>query len=244
MTDQLLSELRKMRSTRTNLGLLVGMVLLILLTALLGGLVPKAADLAGHDEQHALLSAGTSGALFAALIGVMAITGEFRHGTIRSTFVFTPHRTRVIVAKVLASLFMGILFGLAAITLSFGAGYAALTIRDIPLELETNHVMWLFLGTPVITAAWAAIGVGLGAIVRNQVLAVIGLIVWAIVIDNLLVNLVPRVGGYTPSGSSAALVADPAEHVLAAPAGAIVLVTYVLAFVAAGAVLVARRDVT
>jgi ABC-2 type transport system permease protein len=244
MTDQLLAELRKMRSTRTNLGLLAGMVALILLTVLLVGFVTKAAELAGHDDQHGLLSAGTSAALFAALIGVMAITSEFRHGTIRPTFVVTPRRTRVIAAKVIASLLMGILFGLAAITLSFGIGYAVLAVRDIPLALDTNHVIWLFVGTPVMTAAWAAIGVGLGAVVRNQVLAVIGLIVWAMVIDNLLVNLVPRIGGYTPGGSSAALVADPADYVLAAPAGALILLAYVATFVAAGALLVARRDVT
>jgi ABC-2 type transport system permease protein len=244
MTDQLLAELRKMRSTRTNLGLLAGMVALILLTVVLTGFITKASELAGHDNQHGLLSAGTAGALFAALIGVMAITSEFRHGTIRPTFVVTPHRTRVLAAKIIASLLMGTLFGLTAITLSFGIGYAVLAIRDIPLELETSHVIWLFIGTPVMTAAWAAIGVGLGAVVRNQVLAVIGLIVWAMIIDNLLVNLVSRIGGYTPVGSSAALVADPADYVLSAPAGALVLVAYVLALVAAGVVLVARRDVT
>jgi ABC-2 type transport system permease protein len=174
----------------------------------------------------------------------MAMTSEFRHGTIRPTFVFTPRRSRVLAAKVIASLLMGILFGLAAITLSFGIGYTVLTARDIPLQLNTNHVVWLFVGTPLITAAWAAIGVGLGALVRNQVFAVIGLIVWAMVIDNLLVNLVPRIGGYTPGGSSAALVADPADYVLSTPAGALVLVAYVVALVAAGTLLVARRDVT
>ena len=244
MTDQLLSELRKMRSTRTNLGLLAGMIGLILLTVLLNGFITKRPELAEMNNQYAVLSAGTSAALFAALIGVMAITSEFRHGTIRSTFVVTPHRTRVITAKVVASLLMGILFGLAAIGLSFGIGYLVLRARGIPLELETSHVVWLFVGTPLITAAWAAIGVGFGALVRNQVFAVIGLIVWAMVIDNILVNLVPRIGGYTPGGSSAALVADPADYVVSAPAGALVLAAYVLALVASGAFLVARRDVT
>jgi ABC-2 type transport system permease protein len=197
MTDQLLAELRKMRSTRTNLGLLGGMVALILLTVLLNGFIPKPHELASHDNQHALLSAGTSAALFAALIGVMAITSEFRHGTIRPTFVVTPHRTRVIAAKVAASLLMGVLFGLAAIGLSFGVGCAILSVRDIPLELGTSHVLWLMLGTPAMTAAWAAIGVGLGAVVRNQVFAVIGLIVWAMVVDNLLRGLIP--GATRPS---------------------------------------------
>ena len=244
MTDQLLSELRKMRSTRTNVGLLAGMVALILLSVVLGGFVPGKADLTGHDNQHSLLSAGTSAALFAALIGVMAITSEFRHGTIRPTFVFTPRRSRVVLAKVVASLVMGVAFGLMAIALSFGIGYAILSIRGIPFALDTGHVFALFLGTPAITAAWAALGVGLGAIVRNQVGAVIGLIAWAMVVDNLIVSLVPSVGAYTPAGSSAALVADPRDWVLAAYAGGGVLLVYVLAFVAAGTMLVTRRDVT
>jgi ABC-2 type transport system permease protein len=244
MTDQLLAELRKMRSTRTNLGLLAGMVALILLTVLLNGFVTKKPELADLENQYGLLSAGTTAALFAALIGVMAITSEFRHGTIRPTFVVTPRRTHVLAAKVLASLLMGVLFGLAAIALSFGLGSAILSIRGIPLELERSDVVWLMLGTPALTAAWAAIGVGLGAVVRNQVFAVIGLIVWAMVIDNILVNLVPGVGSYTPGAASAAIIAYPAEYVLSAAAGALLLLAYVTAFVAGGAALIARRDVT
>ena len=53
MIDVLLSELRKMRSTRTNLGLLAAMLGLILLTVLVNGLVlgeagPPAARLPAH----------------------------------------------------------------------------------------------------------------------------------------------------------------------------------------------------
>jgi ABC-2 type transport system permease protein len=244
MTDQLLSELRKMRSTRTNLGLLGGMVALILLTVILTGFLTKKLELADLENQYAVLSAGTSAALFAALIGVMAITSEFRHGTIRPTFVVTPHRSRVITAKVLSSLLMGVLFGLAAIGLSFGIGYAVLAFRDVPVALSTNDVLWLVLGTPVLTAAWAALGVGLGAVIRNQVFAVIGLIVWAMVIDNLIRGLVPSIGGYTPVGASAAIIADPTDYVLSAAAGGMLLLGYVAVFITAGALLVARRDVT
>ena len=244
MTDQLLSELRKMRSTRTNLGLLVGMLLLLLLTVLVNGLVPAARDLDTVTRQYAFLSAGTAGALFASLIGVMAITSEYRHGTIRPTFVVTPKRQRVIVAKLVASLVMGVGFGLVAIGLSFGIGYAILSGRGIDLALTRSDVLWLVLGTPVMTAAWAALGLGFGAIVRNQVLAVIGLIVWAMVVDNLLRGLVPSVGSYTPSGASAAIVGDPEKHVLSAAAGGGLLLFYVSLLVGVGTWLVARRDVT
>jgi ABC-2 type transport system permease protein len=244
MTDQLLSELRKMRSTRTNLGLLAGMIGLTLLTVLINGFVLTASELRGHDNQHTLLSAGTSGALFASLIGIMAITSEFRHGTIRPTFVVTPHRTRVVVAKVLASLVMGLVFGIVAIGLSFGAGYAVLSSRGIPLALDTNHVLLLLLGTLAMTALWAELGVGFGALVKNQVFAVIGLIVWTAFIDNIIRAVVPDVGRFTPVGASDSLTAGFTDYLLTPLAGGLLLVGYVIAFVAAGALLVSRRDVT
>jgi ABC-2 type transport system permease protein len=244
MTNQLLSELRKMRSTRTNLGLLAGMVALILLTVLLTGLVTKKPDLADLDSQYSVLSAGTAASLFAGLIGVMAITSEFRHGSIRPTFVVTPHRTRVIAAKVLASLVMAVVFGFAAIGLSLGLGYAILTARGVPIALSTRDVLWLVLGTPIMTAAWAALGVGFGAVIRNQVFAVIGLILWTMVIDNLLIGLVPSIGGYTLMGASGAITSYPADYVLSAGAGALLLLGYVAVFLSSGALLVARRDVT
>ena len=244
MIDQLLSELRKMRSTRTNLGLLAGMIALTLLTVLVNGFALSATELAGHDNQHSLLSAGTSGALFAALIGVMAITSEFRHGTIRSTFVVTPGRARVIAAKVVASLLMGIAFGLVAIGLSLGIGYAILAGRGIDFALDTSHVLLLVLGTLLMTALWAALGVGLGAVVTNQVFAVIGVIIWAFFVDNLLRALVPDVGRFTPVGASDSVTAGFADYLLAPALGGLLLLAYAGAFVAAGAVRVAHRDVT
>ena len=244
MIDQLLSELRKMRSTRTNLGLLAGMIALTLLTVLINGFVLSAAELAGHDNQHTLLSAGTSGALFASLIGVMAITSEFRHGTIRSTFVVTPNRGRVIAAKVIASLLMGIAFGLVAIALSFGIGYAILAGRGIDFALNTSHVLLLVLGTLLMTALWAALGVGLGAVVTNQVFAVIGVIIWAFFVDNLIRALVPDVGRFTPVGASDSVTAGFADYLLAPALGGLLLTAYALAFVLAGVALVGRRDVT
>ena len=244
MIDQLLSELRKMRSTRTNLGLLAGMVSLTLLTVLINGFVLSVGELRGHDNQHLLLSAGTSGALFASLIGVMATTSEFRHGTIRSTFLVTPDRSRVIAAKVVASILMGIVFGLVAIGLSFGVGSAILAGRGIDFALHASHVVLLVVGTIFMTALWAAMGVGIGAVVRNQVFAVIGVIVWAFFVDNLIRALLPGAGRFTPVGASESVTAGFADYLLAPALGALLLTVYALAFVAAGTVLVARRDVT
>ena len=244
MTDQLLSELRKMRSTRTNLGLLAGMIALILIFLLAVGLTGTSSDLGDHDHQHRLFSVGTQAALFATLIGVMAITSEFRHGTIRPTFVVTPQRGRVITAKVISSLLMGLVFGAFAIGLSFGIGYAVLAARGAHLALDRNHVLLLVLGTIGMTALWAALGVGFGAVIRNQVFAVIALLVWTGVIDPLLGSVVPSVGRFTPIAASASFTADPTHYLLAPLTGGLLLLAYAAAFVAAGHMLVARRDVT
>jgi ABC-2 type transport system permease protein len=244
MTDQLLSELRKMRSTRTNLGLLAGMIALILVFLLTIGLTGTSSDLADHDHQHRLFSVGTQAALFATLIGVMAITSEFRHGTIRSTFVVTPHRGRVIAAKVISSLLMGLVFGAFAIGLAFGIGYAALVARGAQMALDRNHVLLLVLGTIGMTALWAALGVGLGAVIKNQVFAIIALLVWTGVVNPILDSAVPAAGRYTPIAASASLTADPADYLLSPLGGGLLLIGYVAAFVAAGALLVSRRDVT
>jgi ABC-2 type transport system permease protein len=244
MTDQLLSELRKMRSTRTNLGLLGGMVALVVVFLLTIGLTGTSGDLADHDHQHRVFSVATQAALFAALIGVMAITSEFRHGTIRPTFVVTPHRGRVVAAKVISSLVMGLLFGALAVGLAFGIGYAVFAARGAHLVLDRNDVLLLVLGTIAVTALWSALGVGLGAVVKNQVFAVIALLVWTGLVNPILDGALPGVGRYTPIAASASLTADPASYLLSPLGGGLLLIAYAAVFVAAGGMLVARRDVT
>ena len=94
------------------------------------------------------------------------------------------------------------------------------------------------------TALWAALGVGLGAIVTNQVFAVIGVIVWALVVDNLLATSF-RTSAASPRRLPATRSPPTSPTTsLRRPPAALLLLGYVAAFVAAGAVLVARRDVT
>ena len=94
------SELRKMRTTRTSLGLLLGLVALIVFGVVAGSFGSGVRARALRENQSELVGNGSFAAVFAALIGVMAMTSEFRHGTIRATFVFTPYRQLVVAAKV------------------------------------------------------------------------------------------------------------------------------------------------
>ena len=243
MIAQVRAELLKVRSTRTTLGLLLGMIALILLFALLTGLLSKAGDLSTSEHQRQLLGFGSLAGIFSALAGVLLVTSEFRFGTIRPTFLFTAQRPRVLAAKLVAGLLAGLGFGVVGEGVGFAIGYLLLEARGISLALSGGDVALLILGTLAATALWGAIGVGLGAIVRNQVGAVIGLLAWGFIVDNLLFGLVPSVGRFTPTRAQDALIGLTTEHLLSPAAGGLVLVAWVAALALIGLPLVARRDV-
>ena len=247
MTAQLRSELRKMRTTRTNLGLVLGLVALILF-GVIAGAFSSEADLSLLENQRELVGNGSFAALFAAMIGVMAMTSEFRHGTIRATFVFTPVRTRVLAAKTAASLIVGAVFGVLGSVLALGTGVVMIRARGYDVLLDAGDVRKLVLGTIAMSALWAALGVGLGAVVRNQVLAIVGLSAWVFVVEILLFQYLPDVARYAPGAAGTALtgdtVGDSSVHLLSAPVGGVLLAVYACLFAVAGALAIERRDVT
>lgn len=247
MTAQLRSELRKMVTTRTNLGLFLGLVAVILLFVLVGGLTLDDDAIRDVVNQKELMGTGTNASIFAALIGILAMTSEFRHGTIRATFLFTPARGRVVTAKVLASLIVGTLFGAIGQILAFGVGLAVIRARGAELLLGGPDIRLLFLGTIGLSALWAALGVGIGAIVRNQVFAIVGLSVWAFIVEVILFQFAPGVGRYGPGAAGRAMTGDTAGassvHLLTAPAGTLLLAGYAALIVLAGVLITNRRDV-
>lgn len=243
MMAQASAELLKLRSTRTTAGLLLGTVGLVLFFALLTGLLSKIPSLTGLANQRNVLGVGGIAGVLAALAGALLVTGEFRFGTIRPTFLFTPQRSRVIGAKYLAGLLAGLVFGAIGEALSLGIGAAILSERGVPFALSGGQLTLLVLGTLAGCALFGVIGVAVGAIVRNQVAVVVGLLAWVFIVDSLLFGLVPSVGRYMPSQAAEALSGSSATHALSAAAGGAVLVAWTAALAAAGVALVAKRDV-
>jgi ABC-type transport system involved in multi-copper enzyme maturation permease subunit len=241
---QLRAEVLKVRSTRTTLGLVLGMAALILLFVILTALLTSVNEMSQRDQQRDLYSIGSFAGLFAALAGIMLVTGEYRFGTIRPTYLFTPRRSIVLAAKVAASLIAGFVFALIGEILSVGIGEVILHERSISGALTHHDYSLLTIGTLIGTALWGAIGVGLGMIVRNQVGAIIGILAWGFVIQNLLFGLAPSVGRWTPDSAQNGMMGMTDSHLLDPAPGAIVLIGWTIAICIAGAVMAARRDVT
>ena len=244
MTAQLRAELLKHRSTFTNLGLFLAMLGLVLLAVLLHGLTLPADRLRSASDQVEVFRFGSLlGALFAGLVGAMSITGEIRHGTIRPTFLITPRRARVVAAKIVASGLVGIVFGLVAVGVAVGVGSAVLAARGIPVTLDGSDYILMPAGGIAAAALWAAIGLGLGALLRNQVATLVAIFLWLFFIENLLIDFVPGVGKFAPGAAAAAITGLDPETLLAPAAGALLLALYAAAAAAAGSIATLRRDV-
>jgi ABC-2 type transport system permease protein len=243
---ELRAELLKQRSTRTLLGLFGAMLGLVLLAVLLHSLLP-AEDLGRRHNQLMVFGRGEFlGALFAALLGAMSITAEIRHGTIRSTFLVTPRRGRVVAAKVSVSILIGAGFGLAASALAAGVGAAALRARGIHVQLDGGDYALLIAGGAAAAAAWAAIGVGVGAVVRNQVPTLIGICAWLLFVEGLLAGDLVGLGGVgrlLPGAAAAAVSGQDPGTLLAPAVGLALLALYAAATALAGAFATSRRDV-
>jgi ABC-2 type transport system permease protein len=244
MIAQTRAELLKIRTTRTTLGLVLGMIALILLFGLLSGLLTKAPHLLTKDDQRAVLGVGGIAGVFSALVGVLLVTSEYRFGTIRPTFLFTPRRSRVIAAKLAASMLAAVAFGIVGEGLGFALGYLTLTGRGIHIVLNGGDITLLLLGTLAGIILWAGIGVGVATIVRNQVGTIIGLLAWGFIVESLLFAFVPSVGRLTPGEAQNALTGLTTQHLLSPTAGAATLIAWVAALMLAALTLSARRDVT
>jgi len=177
----------------------------------------------------------------------MSITAEIRHGAIRTTFLVTPRRGRVVAAKVFVSILVGTVFGLVAGAVAVAAGTAALGARGIDVQLDRGDYMLLVVGSAAAAALWAAIGVGVGALVRNQVPTLIGICAWLLFVEGLLAGDVAdnfgEIGRLLPGAAAASVSGQDPGTLLAPAVGLMLLALYAGAAALAGALAISRRDV-
>jgi ABC-2 type transport system permease protein len=247
MKAQFIAEFLKQRTTRTNLGLFLGMLSLILLVVLVHGLGLPSDELSGEREQLMVLGRGELLAtLFAALLGAISITGEYRHGTIRPTFLAMPRRGRVVAAKVGVSILMGAAFGLAGSVVAVVSGTAALEARGVEIVVGDGDYALLLAGWAAAAALWAAIGVGLGAIIRSQVPALVGISAWILFVEEILMGDVADVAAiakYGPGAAAAAISGQDPETLVAPAVGLVLLALYAAGASVVGSVATTSRDV-
>jgi ABC-2 type transport system permease protein len=244
------AEFTKLASTRLLYGLAAALAAFAVLTVV--GNVIIAGEQGDPLSAYSLpvLVAGPvtllSGAVL--LLGIVGMAGEFRHQTVTGTFLVTPDRGRVVAAKLVAYPLAGI--ALTLTILAFTAAVAAGWLAATGITPSLVGAVGVALGQVLLGAVLAAglcglVGVGIAALVRNQVAALVGVAVWVLVVEGLLMSLLnaPSLGKWLPSAAAAALTSPGGAH-LSRWGGALLLAGYALALAAAGTHLVVRRDIT
>ncbi|MBN9180401.1 ABC transporter permease [Microbacterium sp.] len=202
--------------------------------------------------------AASVGYVFPLLIGTLMVTAEFRHQTLTPTFLATPRRGLVMAAKVVVGILIGALYSVLAIASSVGPAAAFLSGYGLDTEF-TSSATWALLGRIVIAfVLWALIGVGVGALVRNQVAAIVIVLAFTQFIEPLarlaatFVKGLDKVTQFLPGAASDALVGSSIFSVAGQSggtqlhwwAGGLVLLAYAAVFVILGHVTSWRRDVS
>ena len=243
MTRVVRAELIKLRTARTYWGLFLTAVALTLLFVILP-LALNDSFRTDDDSREVLSSAGISG-LMVLVLGVVHSAGEYRHGTIGSTLLATPDRLRAMGGQALACALVGLAVGLFTALLTAAIALPWLSARD-GATLPTGELLGLFGGGVLYAGLASALGSGLGATLRNQVLAVVLVLVVLFVVDPTVAALVEDYSAYSlgglgsaMSGSSEGISGDP----LPVWEAALIWAGYTLVLVSAAALLTSRRDI-
>jgi ABC-2 type transport system permease protein len=208
MTRLIRVELLKIRTARVSFGLLataVGMTALIV--------VLDAARAGGKFTPPLSTSAGLSfvvtitgfALLMAFIVGIIGSSGEFRHGTATVTYLATPSRGRVLVAKLVAGFGAGLIFGAAGAVTADAAGLAFAVGKGDAVAVGAATLTRFGVGAMLAGGLLAALGTAIGSLVRSQLAAVVGALVWSLVLESVLSGLFGSLSPYLPFTAAATL---------------------------------------
>jgi ABC-2 type transport system permease protein len=181
-----MTELLKLRTIRSP-WVLLALAQAVVLLGVAGRLTnPKP----GIDAEAA--AAGHVGviALFSLVLGILAVAGEYRHRTITDTYLGHPRRWRVLAAKLGVYTLAGVLLAVVGAVVALVSTWLWLTLDGTGMNWSDAELWRTLAGALVWNGTFAAIGVGLGALVRNLTAALAGALAWIALVEGLLGQLI------------------------------------------------------
>jgi ABC-2 type transport system permease protein len=238
MTRLISGELIKVRTTRTALGFGAASVLLVLALVLISFL---AGDPTSVDDKRDALNVGGVLSVPLLIFGIVGATGEYRHRTIAPAVLIAPGRARLTVARLIAYMLTGLLFGALMVIVALVVG--------LPLaggsgeDLASSDILTVAFGGLLVAVLTVALGVGVGVLVRNQVAGVVGALIWLFILAPVLGLIDEDLPDYTtlPAAGIVGGSHDAGGQSYGAAVG--VLVAWAVVFFAVGLLLERRRDV-
>lgn len=250
----LLSEYRKLTYARANWALLLASVAFAVFGTAVTPLALEVIGLGLESEElvDSVYANAISGYIFALILGVLLMANEFRHGTAVATFLSRPNRASVLFAKFALAATSGALLMLLSALAAIAVTAPILSLFPEAAAPSEGIFTNLLLASVLSGAVLGVMGVAIGALVRSQVAAIVGSLIYLFLIDPILVALLPDVGKWFPSGLITAMLSldisavelgiDTTRFLEPLPA-ALILIAYAAVFGAAALATSMRRDI-
>jgi ABC-2 type transport system permease protein len=231
-------ELIKVRTTRTAVGFSVAALLLMLASVLLSILAGKPTALV---DKRSAIDFGGPVSIVLMIYGAVGATGEFRHRTLAPAVLIAPDRVRLVVARIGAYGASAAVFGVAIAITALAVGIPLLSGRAGP-DLSSSDIISIAGGGLSAIVLSAALGVGAGTLVRNQVATVVGIFVWLLILEPLVGLLGDEWVKFTIGAAGHALSVGGSEDA-SMLTGAVVLASWTASVSILAALVDRRRDV-
>jgi nicotinamide riboside transporter PnuC len=253
MTRLVRAEWTKLFTTKVWLGLLLGSMVMtagfvVLFTALAGTETdggPGIPPVGNPEYEELALSAGAQAYILLLILGIIGMTQEYRHRTATPTFLTTPRRSQVVIAKLVAYALAAVPFALAILAVNVLVVMIYAGARGAAPSLSGDNLTTLAMSF-VVLVLFTIIGVGVGALLRNQVGAIVGSLVYLFVVEGIVgaVGAIRDVYKWLPGGAVQAVTSDfETPGLLEAWQGGLLLLAYGLTAALLGTILSVRRDV-
>ena len=248
------SEWLKLRSVRSNVVVVLSIVFLSVgLGALLCGVIPTSgrdrggepSPLADPFDRLTFTLAGVQVAyLLFGVLGVQIIGQEYRFNTIRVTFAAVPRRFRVVGAKLVVLVAVTLVVAAFTIAVALGVASLILSARGVPVDFGIPEAGRFLVGSLILGLVYSVAGFGVGAILRQPIGAIVFVLVWPLLIENLLDGFLhSSVGRWLPYRGGQLLLSRVPDPELFSPwAGFAYFCGFAALVTVIGAALVNSRD--
>lgn len=243
------AEFLKLRTTQVWFWLLLGAIALSALT-IIG---PLASDDVHNGPQVANMFAAASFAYIVLFVlGVLGVTTEFRYQTITATVLQTPNRWTIMSAKMITYALVGIAFAALCLGVQLAMAVPWLDAKGVDYSLTSDHIPRALVGVFVVLALFGIVGLGIGAMLRNQIVTVTVGLIFLVVLQGIISEIpgVKRAYPYLPEGAIRSIVENNADnslkdlHILAPAGGVVVLLLWAIVPAIIGASYTMNRDIT
>jgi ABC-2 type transport system permease protein len=239
MADLIAAEVKKLTTTRTLYLVLTGVIAMAVISVIDPDYGAATFEKPFHEHTFVFFASLLTRVLIL-VMGIRAITDEFRYGTIVSSLLVVPRRSRLLAAKGVAVAGIGSMLALIAWAAMTAAASSVALSHGTTLALGSGA--WRSLGETVAAgAAWAVIGLGLGAIIRSPIVATVGGAVWLMGVEDAVRGWLGDLAGYLPGQAGLSMAIAPTSRAMLAGTLTIAVYAGLMTLVGARAM---RRDVT